>query len=258
MNITRLFDIIEKLAYRNGSYSSVFEDTLSWVIGCFLVKGDPKLAEILKSRYGKDYGLFREFLETLIAFFDANLKEGPCPDFSEKKFNWIDPFGDLYMEISGKHKKSGLGQFFTPATVCDFMAAITIDNSDKKNWINEPCVGSGRMLLAANAVSPGSFFVACDLDAICAKMATLNFLFHGMEAEVCCANGLWARQDWRFGYRINYHLKAFGVPTLLPITKEQSYVYLIEPLQAPKKEEVLELKNSIPANQISVQQLSLF
>ena len=75
------------------------------------------------------------------------------------------------------------GQFFTPDTVCEMMAQMTLgEPSEEKVSISDPCCGSGRMLIAAQKIYPNAVFVATDIDPRCAKMTTLNMLFRNAEA----------------------------------------------------------------------------
>ena len=65
-----------------------------------------------------------------------------------------DVLGNIYeQKVSHGHN----GQFFTPQSVCDLMAQITV-NEDAKS-ISDPACGSGRNLIsAAKKVSPDTYF----------------------------------------------------------------------------------------------------
>lgn len=115
------------------------------------------------------------------------------------------------------------GQFFTPDPVCQFMAAITHGDKDRKGArFFDPACGSGRMLLAAAKNSPDNFFFGADNDQTCASMATLNFFLNGLRGEVAWMNSL--TNEWYGGWHIN--LNGLGI---VPIEKEQSYIWLKEP-----------------------------
>lgn len=63
---------------------------------------------------------------------------------------FTDVLGPLYMAISGKWKRSGLGQYFTPQPIAYLNAAMTLDppRKDRAWTVQEPACGSGVMLLA--------------------------------------------------------------------------------------------------------------
>ena len=119
----------------------------------------------------------------------------------EKMFKEVPPFtdvmGPLYMAIRSRSKGSALGQFFTPQSVCDMMAMMTIDpdlvKQDKMVKIQEPCSGSGAMLMAAAKIAyeqGGSEALskieihANDLDPMCTGMTTLQFMYNWIENKM--------------------------------------------------------------------------
>ena len=66
-----------------------------------------------------------------------------------------DILGPVYMELGSKWKKAGLGQYFTPWGVCLCLASLNFHgvkpSREEPISVNEPCVGSGALLLAARA-----------------------------------------------------------------------------------------------------------
>lgn len=117
--------------------------------------------------------------------------------------DWCDPLGDYYECLAGNYKKSNFGQFFTPRALCDMMVMMI---QEPANWginINEPCSGSGRMVLASNHYVKGNYFVCQDLDPICCKMTAVNLCFHGIRAEVHCMDALGTEKP-RFSLAVNY------------------------------------------------------
>jgi type I restriction enzyme M protein len=69
--------------------------------------------------------------------------------------------------------------------------------------INEPCAGSGRMILASNQIAKGNYFIAQDLDAICCKMTAINMCMHEVRGEVHNMDTL-RIADLRMSYSVNY------------------------------------------------------
>lgn len=242
-----LFKLLDKLAYRHSSHGEVLSDLLDWTIGCFLVEGDKPLAERLQKKYEEDYPKFRIGFELLLKCYETNVTYEN--NDNGQKFSWTDPLGTIYEEISSRYKRSNLGQFFTPPTVCNLLAAITINtDSNPGKYISEPCSGSGRIVLAANSYRPGNIYACVDKDPMCAKITCINMLMHGMIGQVTCADALYPIDHWYFSYQVNPHLLQYGIPTLLPVEKENSW-------------EIISFRHNFmkPAKEnINSQQLTLF
>lgn len=151
------------------------------------------------------------YLETIKKYTRAEL-ESLCKLFAEltkiyanslQFGDWCDPLGEYYECLIGNYKKSNFGQFFTPKPICDLMAGITIEKDNFGLKINEPCAGSGRMVLAANKICKGNYYVCQDLDPMCCKMTAINLCFHEIRAEIHCHDTL--RMDKpRFSLVTNY------------------------------------------------------
>jgi len=104
---------------------------------------------------------------------------------------FTDVMGPIYMALRSKSKGSALGQFFTPQSVCDLMAQMTISEEalkkDKAISLSEPCSGSGALLMASakTAYKLGGKEAllkldihANDLDPICTGMTSLQFIYN--------------------------------------------------------------------------------
>jgi type I restriction enzyme M protein len=83
------------------------------------------------------------------------------------------------------------------------MASFVIEKDNFGQTINEPCSGSGRMVLAANQVTKGNYYVCEDLDPICCKMTAINLCFHEIRGEVHCHDTLKMDKP-RFSLATNY------------------------------------------------------
>jgi type I restriction-modification system DNA methylase subunit len=70
--------------------------------------------------------------------------------------SYEDLLGPVYMDLASRWKRQGLGQYFTPWNVAVCMAEMVFSDVPPEDIpgmsINEPCVGSGVMLLAARHV----------------------------------------------------------------------------------------------------------
>ena len=118
---------------------------------------------------------------------------------------WVDLFGDYFMEY-GANKKDR-GQCFTPDSVCDVMARLSLSRNKgtdfdnmrhyvpgfgRKVVVNDCACGSARLLLAAGATyrhithKNDVYLVASDIDDRCCKQSAINLLVHGFYGEVAC------------------------------------------------------------------------
>jgi len=103
-----------------------------------------------------------------------------------------DFLGRVYEELGmGDFRK---GQYFTPMTICDMMAQMTIDCENKTYPVTvlDPCVGSGRMLLSAYKVLgfKGLYF-GCEIDRLVYKIAVMNAYFWQIPMLILNANALY-------------------------------------------------------------------
>ena len=171
----------------------VFDDFLTVVVCCMAHETEENRYFETISKYTKDeLNLFAKmFAELFLIYKNASDNN-----------QWIDPLGTYYEILSGNYKKSALGQFFTPASLCNLIAQISIGD-DWGQDIAEPCSGSGRMILAANHKTKGNYYVATDIDPIWCKMTAINLCFHEIRAEVHCKNAL-SNDTALFSIAINY------------------------------------------------------
>lgn len=172
----------------------IFEDLLTIIIAC-MGRGtnEPLYFETIKKYTADELQHFARMFGELLLIYEAAKKNG----------DWCDPLGDYYEALASNYKKSRFGQFFTPKPLCDMMAMMLLTDE----WgldINEPCSGSGRMVLAANKKTKGNYYVCEDLDPICCKMTAINMCFHEIRGEVHCRDVLRAPTESRFIYAINY------------------------------------------------------
>lgn len=140
------------------------------------------------------------------------------------------------------------------------MAKVTVSEpapGARPATISDPCVGSGRMLLASYCAAKGNAILyAEDKDAICVKMATLNFLLHGCRAEVVCHDSL-QPDTFNFGYHVCPY-KEIPFPHLKEITREESQI--VGRFCSIKEEQPEQFKQELEqrAGIIKGEQLSMF
>jgi type I restriction enzyme M protein len=233
----------------------IFRDFVDYTTACLLWHGDAKLAQELQTRYRDDYPRFKDLFVALLNTMAEQTIDG----------GWYDALGSLYEVIASRNKCSWLGQFFTPPSLCDMMAQFQAqDVREDAKTANDPACGSGRTLLALNAVRPGLYYIAQDLDPICTKMTAINMALHGAKGQSVNGSSL-DPDDFQFGYEVNPRLYTMqGIPHLLPITKDASYAHQmwqrqLEHINAPKEPEKLPAKipevqklAGLPATQLTI------
>jgi type I restriction enzyme M protein len=242
--------LFETISYR-WDYSSVFDDYLTYTIEVFNTEKTGEQIDSLKKKYGDQY-------EVLIQMFYEHL------EVNKKMLNsgheWYDLLGIFYEVVSSRGKASAMGQFFTPAPVCNFMAQINGAEELKGEWkrISDPACGSGRNLLAWNAYGPGNYLYGDDLDPMCTKMCAINLVMHGAVGQVSCMDSLWP-DKWYFGYNINPRLYSEGLISLCPIKKEEAFSYLSwELMKNNTKEKKQDPPPQVPVFKVVNNQLSMF
>lgn len=174
--------------------SRVFDDLLTIIICCMGRGSNEDLYfETIKKYNSKELDSFARLFAELMKIYIKAKKDG----------EWCDPLGEFYELLASNYKKSSFGQFFTPKSICSIMAQIMINTEEWGLNINEPCSGSGRMVLASNQQAKGNYYVCEDLDPICCKMTAINLCFHEIRGEVHCHDSL-ARNNHRFSFAVNY------------------------------------------------------
>jgi type I restriction-modification system DNA methylase subunit len=233
-------EIIKELtgvsAISGNSQSSIFEDWLA-IVEASLETIPARLANNGQTPF-KD----TPEVEELFNRVHSRYPRPECWDHFVKAFeslvigadDWEDYLGNVYMEFG--HPKSAIGQVFTPFSVADCMAKMSLgdietmvherikqacykdplaqailmagilvqDPEEARQYffekvlpaalphidpirIQDPCCGSGVMLLAAAKHSPRWAidygivqFYGADIDMTCVRMAKINLMLHGM------------------------------------------------------------------------------
>lgn len=208
------------VGYRHD-YSRVFDDFLTMTLAQFGPPGmfDEWHATAMKPYDRKEKDAFNGMYYELFKVFDGRIQtEG---------HSYYDMFGRMYETLAGNYKRSGLGQFFTPAPVVEVLVDMTmpdIETGAGKSVVDPTC-GSGRMLIIAHVKAPGNFQYGIDIDSTCVKMTALNMMFHGCIGEVACGDGLFLDRDWRYCLAVNPVLKHHGIPTIMKIEKDCSFIW---------------------------------
>lgn len=170
-NFTKTLDYI---AMRHG-HSETLKAFLSVLVnffadGKYSEERDRHVRPILRSKDELNkafYSFFSEYEEIL----------------SKSSREWIDPLGELYEDWTGKQKRDGLGQFFTPPDICTLMANITIEENAVGTCL-EPASGSARTILAAHARAPALEFTAIEKDYTCFLLSAVNMFLNGCIGQI--------------------------------------------------------------------------
>ena len=193
-----------------------------------------------KFGYPNEYDASQIFLDALF-FLSTGIENKTLENLKEKekkllgeavgeflieasKEPFTDILGDYILGIKSKKDKQWKGQFFTPQTICDFMAQTTmIDITEEKIFqkikngesymIAEPSAGSGRMILSAakelNKKIPFAFTTylevwATDIDITCVKMTAINTAIWGIPTAVVWGDALIHKKTDKVFYNIPY------------------------------------------------------
>lgn len=178
-----LFKQLEEVSQRSGvSRGQAFEDFLH-VSVCAL--GHPLMED--------------EYLETIERHKEGAKGKRGVDKLAEMFAELIrltdetrnDIIGDLFQGAVTYGEK---GQFLTPQPICDMMAAMNLPEEktdlDGRRTVNDPCCGSGRMLLSAAKVQPNWQFVGRDVDLRCVRMTAINLAMRNYYGHVVWGNSL--------------------------------------------------------------------
>lgn len=191
-------EFISKLSNldRSKSVSTVFNNFLT--LSCCSLAQTVYRSDILEQKYLNIIKTYTkeqaEEFSKLLAFLVLGLEQAP-QDF----------LGQVFMSLNLGSQANG--QYFTPYSVCKFMAEInfteieTIQNNQLIT-LSEPCCGSGGIIIAfAETLKEQGynyqhqlFVEAIDIDETCFKMAYIQLSILGIPARVMLGDTL----AWKF------------------------------------------------------------
>lgn len=190
-NIKEIIKRLETLGYSQG-VETVFRDwcecaALALANGCDVLHGETwvrrekRYMSIVK-KYNKPE-LFPEMFALLTDTFEAD--------------PWKDHLGRIYMECFGGNK--GLGQCFTPESVCECCAAVAgVPANGEPATVGEPACGGGAMIIAylKRCYEAGYDYQrlltihATDLDSLCVHMCYIQLSLLGARAIIQQADSI--------------------------------------------------------------------
>ncbi len=149
-------------------------------------------------------------------FEDGRLADRLMKTYDPEKLrsDHYDHLGDMYLEkVVSSSQVEQQGQYLTPVPVAESMAAMTIGNTQDKVNILDPCVGTGRMLMAAHKYAPNARLFGVDNDLRMVRIEFTNFAIHDISAYLLHADSLGHETDistddglhnWQFANRWYY------------------------------------------------------
>jgi len=143
-----------------------------------------KCVKLCDNRFSRNaLDLFVDWL--LHAFGDQSVKELPKDLEPRLNAGWYKTFnlgpylqhpydylGDYAAELYGSGKSNPTGYFPTPMNISVMMAKMTMSKKDKTASVCDPCVGSGRLLMAASNYSLNLY--GMDIDPSILKICKVN------------------------------------------------------------------------------------
>lgn len=186
-------ELFRKLCYRHSDWQ-VWQDFICLTATAlsqpfnFRKDREDRYLRIIKGYEKSEQEIFPQMLAEIVMAFQ---QEG-----------FADILGELYMELQLYNKWRG--QFFTPYNLCLMMSKMVsgnpIEKIEKNGYItvNEPCCGSGAMLIAfAHSCFDAKvnyqqsvLFAAQDVDPVVARMAFISMALYGMAGYVIVGNTL--------------------------------------------------------------------
>ncbi|MGE0290067.1 MAG: N-6 DNA methylase [Bradyrhizobium sp.] len=141
-------------------------------------------------------------------------KDHPADHFARALGVWMaamqaepaDYLGRVYEEQAVANAYAG--QFFTPESVVELMAAMTLpEDLPDDSVVADPACGSGRMLVAGIRRNRFATFVGTDTDLTCVHMTALNclvrnantWIIHGNSLSLDAWGGYHVRRTWLGG-----------------------------------------------------------
>lgn len=206
-------ELFQKLCTFEGKYNmnEVFRDFLQYCAHYIsnLIDGvhrqDRREAlEELNRKYDGRFN-FHECLQLLARAMQENQERGELRDV----------LGTIFEAIGLSNERNG--QFFTPENISRMMAKMMIGDKVQELqgkpyiMVSDPCVGSGRMLLAfANELQEMGYnycekmaALAVDVDMTCVFMSYIQLSLYGVPAAVLHGNSLTV-EEWSRWYTPAY------------------------------------------------------
>lgn len=164
-----------------------------------------------------------QYMATVQKHTEGKKGKRGCDSIAHAFGTLVDAMEKTRLDILGDVFQGGItygeaGQFMTPEPICDMMARMTIEGGDdpvgeRRNVYEDPCCGTGRMLLAVANLQPHWEFVGQDVDLRCVRMTAINLALRNLYGCVIWGNSL--GNEKRLIYRTGFDLR--GVVREIPL-----------------------------------------
>ena len=173
-------DIIRNIDGLTGS--DAFEEIIKIIFTLNLFSNEKIDTDKLRKRYYENvYVKYDFFIGEVIKLKDITIEQ-IINLFSEVDFESEDVRGRLFETYLGRVFTSGLGQFFTPREIVDFMIGFL--NKKKlisvNSFILDPACGSAGILLSARNKDTNKL-VGYDINERLVRVSKMNMVLHGIE-----------------------------------------------------------------------------
>jgi type I restriction-modification system DNA methylase subunit len=173
-------DLIRNIDGITGS--DAFEEIIKIIFTLNLFSAEKLDSSKLKTAYNeKVYPKYDFFVGDYIKLKDITI--GQIVDlFSDVDFESEDVRGRLFETYLGRVFTSGLGQFFTPREIVEFMTGFLHKRGliPKNATILDPACGSAGILLTARNKETGKI-VGYDINERLVRVSKMNMVLHGIE-----------------------------------------------------------------------------
>lgn len=146
-----------------------FDDFLTWLLFCF---GDPLSKDI------------KHIPNNAIEFWKNTFNPKL---FLDHPGDWLGHYYETNLISPSASRKTGF--FSTPPALCKLMVEISLKDSKLCDSFNEPCIGSGRILMEASNYVLN--LTGNDINPILVKIAKINTWFYIPSAALPCKELLW-------------------------------------------------------------------
>lgn len=120
----------------------------------------------------------KELCEDLLKVYDLSLLKADTYDY----------LGELYVEKQAYLGQKLKEQSINPDSVTVLISSMAIRKTDGRLNILDPCVGTGRFLLAAYKYAPNANFFGVDTDLRALRIALTNCAIHNIPAYLLHAD----------------------------------------------------------------------
>ena len=168
---------------------------------------------------------------------------------------FTDLLGPIYLERASKSCRDARGEFYTPPSICQLMAEMTVgdvDDSSNPVTVLEPACGAGGMILAVGRKFSRTNQVhrlrvtAIDINPTACDMAYINTTLWGIPCRVLHGNVL-SMEFWH-GWN-NLH---WMMPWLPLVAGQEKAIPALPPQgQAPTREEVQAIGKALVQQEFS-------